>query len=71
MLGVATANPPTRFAKAECLVAIEKAAWFAPQEGRAHRPGTASVRLDQRSMVFKRKFDHKHLGQHDRQFARD
>ena len=26
---VATANPPARFTKAECLVAFEKSAWFA------------------------------------------
>jgi alkylresorcinol/alkylpyrone synthase len=36
ILSVATANPPARFTKAECLVAFEKSAWFARLDGRAH-----------------------------------
>lgn len=36
ILGVGTANPPTRYTKAECLVAFEKSAWFARLDLRAH-----------------------------------
>jgi len=36
ILGVNTANPPTRYTKAECLVAFEKSAWFARLDVRAH-----------------------------------
>jgi alkylresorcinol/alkylpyrone synthase len=36
ILGVGTANPPTRYTKAECLVAFEKSAWFARLDTRAH-----------------------------------
>jgi len=36
ILGVGTANPPTRYTKAECLVAFEKSAWFARLDVRAH-----------------------------------
>jgi alkylresorcinol/alkylpyrone synthase len=36
ILSVATANPSSRFTKAQCLVAFEKSAWFARLDGRAH-----------------------------------
>jgi predicted naringenin-chalcone synthase len=36
ILSVATANPPARFTKAECLVAFEKSAWFSRLDARAH-----------------------------------
>ena len=36
ILEVGTANPPTRYTKAECLVAFEKSAWFARLDLRAH-----------------------------------
>jgi predicted naringenin-chalcone synthase len=36
ILGVGTANPPTRYTKAECLVAFEKSALFARLDVRAH-----------------------------------
>jgi alkylresorcinol/alkylpyrone synthase len=36
ILSVATANPPARYTKAECLVAFENSAWFARLDGRAH-----------------------------------
>ncbi len=36
ILSVATANPPARFTKAECLVAFEKSAWLARLDERAH-----------------------------------
>lgn len=36
ILGIGTAHPPTRFTKAECLVAFENSAWFARLDGRAH-----------------------------------
>jgi alkylresorcinol/alkylpyrone synthase len=36
ILSVATANPPARYTKAECLVAFETSAWFARLDGRAH-----------------------------------
>ncbi len=36
ILGVGTANPPTRYTKADCLVAFEKSAWFARLDTRSH-----------------------------------
>jgi alkylresorcinol/alkylpyrone synthase len=36
ILGVGTANPHTRYTKAECLVAFEKSAWFSRLDERAH-----------------------------------
>jgi len=36
IVGIGTANPPTRYTKAECLVAFEKSEWFARLDGRAH-----------------------------------
>lgn len=36
ILSVATANPPARFTKAECLVAFEKSDWYARLDARAH-----------------------------------
>ena len=36
ILSVATANPPARYTKAECLLAFEKSAWFARLDSRAH-----------------------------------
>ena len=36
ILGVGTATPPTRYTKAECLVAFEDSAWFARLDERAH-----------------------------------
>ena len=36
MTGIATASPPTRYTKAECLSAFEKSAWFARLDHRAH-----------------------------------
>ena len=36
ILGVGTAHPPSRYTKAQCLVAFEKSAWFARLDGRAH-----------------------------------
>ena len=34
--GVGTANPETRYTKAECLVAFEESDWFARLDGRSH-----------------------------------
>jgi alkylresorcinol/alkylpyrone synthase len=36
VLGIGTANPPSRYTKAECLTAFEKSDWFARLDGRAH-----------------------------------
>ena len=36
ILGVGTANPSTRYTKAECLVAFERSPWFARLDERAH-----------------------------------
>jgi predicted naringenin-chalcone synthase len=34
--GLGTAKPPTRYAKAECLAAFERSAWFARLDSRSH-----------------------------------
>jgi predicted naringenin-chalcone synthase len=36
IVGVATANPPVRYTKADCLAAFEQSAWFARLDARAH-----------------------------------
>ncbi len=36
ILSVATAHPPRRYTKAECLAAFEQSEWFARLDGRAH-----------------------------------
>lgn len=36
ILSIGTANPPTRYTKAECLQAFEKSPWFARLDSRAH-----------------------------------
>ena len=36
IIGIGTANPPTRYTKAQCLDAFENSAWFARLDGRSH-----------------------------------